>query len=166
MLMYEYGLEGAFLELDDSRVVPEPVSLIIKFKETVLDNLHITVSDFHSLNDRLLSSRYVTEVWPYQDWVFYKIPLADDVKPDIRHIIDSNYQKVSPLYRKNIVTPVRTLPKWPDNMGHFLLKYNIPLAVLKKHRMLREMTEEELGVHGVTGDLVRRFNLGLDVYIP
>ena len=164
MLMYEYGFVTSFIELDDSLVVPEPVSLVLKFTEDVLGNKRLVRSDYWSLNERLLIH---STAWNQDDYIYYRLPIPKNIREDVIRIIDSKYTLVSDSYKKMVTTTAKNLPKWPENMGHFLLKNNTPLAVLKRHSTLRTMSEQEMGVRiDKSIDLVRKFNLELDVYCP
>lgn len=164
MLIYEYGFVTSFIELDDKLVVPEPVALVLKFTGEVLGNKYLVKSDYWSLNERLLVH---SSAWNHGGYIYYRLPVPDSIKGDIIKIIDSKYVLVSDHYKKMITTTAKNLPRWPENMGHFLLKNNIPLAVLKRHSTLRNMSEKEIGVRiDKSVDLVRKFNLELDIYCP
>lgn len=163
MLMWEYGLVQSYIELEPRSVVPEPKSLIVKFTREVLADKKLTSSEFHSLNDRLVSSEFVFDVWTDIDHVYYMLPMATNIVDDVIKIMDSKFTEVSNFYKKAILTPVRKLPSWEHNLGHFIMQHNIPAAVLKRHETLKNLTEEELGVK-VVSDLFRKFSFEFDVY--
>ena len=168
MLIWEYGFLGAYIELDETIVVPEPVSLIIKFSMTVLKNLKLTKSEFYSLNERLTSSEFVSEVWTQGEQVFYKMPMAENIVRDVIKIMDSKFTEVGDFYKKacNTRTHVKVLPSWPDNVGHFIMQHNLPLAVMLRHNTFKDMIMEELDVKVPPADLFRKFSLLFDVYSP
>jgi len=165
MLMWEYGFVNSYLELDETMIVPKPIALIVKFTKDVLENKNLTISEYHSLNDRLVSSSVVDSVWSTVDHVFYRMPMAINIIEDVIKIIDSKYTRVSSLYKKMATTPVKKLPDWPNNPGHMIMKYNMPAAILKRHKILREELEKEFGVRvsDVT-DLFRKFSFEFDIY--
>lgn len=166
MLMYEYGLVSSFIELDETEILPKPSKFVIQFTDKVLDPWSLVKSDYYSLNERILMHSH-TDVWPDGDKLYYKIPIPDNIVDDVTKIMESRYVLVSDEYRKMITTTTKQLPKWPENMGHFLLKYNIPLAVLKRHETLKLMSEQEIGVRIGEGiDLFRKFDFDLDIYTP
>lgn len=167
VLMFEYGFETCYIELLDTSIVPKPTALILKFRDEVLEDKNLTVSDFHSLNDRIVSSNIVKDVWRVEDDVYYRIPMAKNIYDDVVKIMQSDFTKVSSFYKKLVSCPVSTLPKWPHNRGQFIMKHNIPVAVLKKHASMKEMVEKDLGVWLKDDvDLFRKFSYEFDVYVP
>lgn len=163
MLMWEYGLVTSYIELDETVLVPEPTNIIVKFTKDVLEDKKLTSGDFYSLNDRLVSSEFVQEVWTQGDHVYYRMAMATNIVDDVIKIIDSKFTQVSELYKKLIKTPVKRLPDWEQNMGHFILVNNIPLGILKKAPHIKEMLEDDLGVK-VESDLFRKFDNQFDIY--
>lgn len=165
MLMWEYGLVGAYIDLDETSIVPEPSGLIMKFTRDVFENKELTTSEFECLNDRLVDAHLVHEVWHEGEYVYYRMPIAENIREDVIAIIESRYTEVSPSYKMMVRTPVKVIPDWKENIGHYILLNNIPLGVVERHRILREMVEEEFDAPAPS-DLFRKFSYELDVYIP
>lgn len=166
ILMFEYGLKSSYIETDNS-ITMDPISLILEFSDEILKNKNLTASEYHSLNERIVSSPLVENVWVRGDSIFYRMPMAVNIYDDVLKIMNSDYSNVSDFYKKLVACPVDKVPKWPHNKGYFIMKNNIPVAVLKKHSTLRDLLEDELGVRiEGTADLFRKFSYTADIYIP
>lgn len=134
-VFFNSGLIKAYL-FKENEEITESYSLKLLFKKSITIkpfnnvNKHWNLLTFLVFNNLILNYKILK-----QDKILLEIPINKVYNKDIIHIINSDYSKVSELYKKTIsMKGVNVRPE--DQEHYFMLVNNLPLAVVNKSNKL------------------------------
>lgn len=141
-LAFEYGLDKAYLFANDDISMEH---LYLEFNERVLTNLNLTNSPYYSFSERLICCRYYDSVKRIDDRIIFCLSIPKEYEEDIKLIAQGKYSRVSKTYKKKLMVKVGMIPTWNNMLGRFIVKNNLPLAIVTKQRYLKDQMVVALG---------------------
>ena len=163
--LYKQGFDKCLLDLDTTTGVPLADKIVFKLHKSALKNTGTIKSKFPSIAARLVSYDLYEDTWTNDPYIYIKYNIPEHVKDDINHIIESDYTKVSEKFMNLSRANVDRVPKWKSNLGCFMIKHNMAVAVFKRHESIRDVIENHLDIKLPDNvDFVRKFDFDLDCF--
>jgi hypothetical protein len=136
-LFYEYGLINCYL-LNNKSKYNGYLRLVFK-KESILvcDLLDKLDKPIASLLDLIISSKYFDTIKDTDDYIIIYLKIDNKWNKDIKHIINSQYSKVSSEY-KNYITYTGMYSLSENDIINYLYLKNIPAKIIIKHKSLQD----------------------------
>lgn len=140
-LFYNCGLINCYL-YRKSETSGKYLYLLFEKDKLLKTELFIN-KPYETLLDLLLNCKYFINIYQKIDNIVIKLEIDDIFSEDIKIITQSNYSKVSDIYKSRLLLEGRKIKSVNDDINYLMLK-NIPAKIVYRSEKLEKTLQEIL----------------------